>query len=89
MLLLLRCWLCLRSRGGPRGAVSGRHSIAGGTAQAITALDVTRSIPISGATWKSSPASSPMTWSFYHDQGGVTLGREKLTDSVKKNICAK
>ena len=26
---------------------------------------------------------------FYHDNGGVTLGREKLTDSVKKNICGK
>jgi len=26
---------------------------------------------------------------FYHDQGGVTLGREALTDSVKKNICGK
>jgi uncharacterized protein DUF4440 len=26
---------------------------------------------------------------FYHDQGGVTLGREKLTDRVKKNICGK
>ncbi len=26
---------------------------------------------------------------FYHDQGGVTLGREKLTESVKKNICGK
>ena len=26
---------------------------------------------------------------FYHDQGGLTLGREKLTDSVKKNICGK
>jgi hypothetical protein len=26
---------------------------------------------------------------FYHDQGGVTLGKGKLTDSVKKNICAK
>ena len=26
---------------------------------------------------------------FYHDQGGVTLGKEKLTDSVKKNICGK
>jgi len=26
---------------------------------------------------------------FYHDQGGVTLGRDKLTDSVKKNICGK
>jgi len=26
---------------------------------------------------------------FYHDQGGVTLGRENLTDSVKKNICGK
>jgi hypothetical protein len=26
---------------------------------------------------------------FYHDQGGVTLGRQKLTDSVKKNICGK
>jgi hypothetical protein len=24
---------------------------------------------------------------FYHDQGGVTLGRENLTDSIKKNIC--
>ena len=26
---------------------------------------------------------------FYHDQGGVTLGRAALTDSVKKNICGK
>ena len=26
---------------------------------------------------------------FYHDQGGVTLGRDKLTDSVKKSICGK
>ena len=24
---------------------------------------------------------------FYHDQGGVTLGRDALTESVKKNIC--
>lgn len=24
---------------------------------------------------------------FYHDQGGVTLGNEKLTESIKKNIC--
>src|SRR3989442_9288401 len=23
---------------------------------------------------------------FYHDQGGVTLGREKLTDSVKEDL---
>src|SRR5207245_6739615 len=26
---------------------------------------------------------------FYHDQGGVTLGKGNLTDSVKKNICGK
>ncbi|MGB2627384.1 MAG: nuclear transport factor 2 family protein [Candidatus Acidiferrum sp.] len=26
---------------------------------------------------------------FYHDQGGVTLGRAKLTQSVKDNICGK
>jgi ketosteroid isomerase-like protein len=26
---------------------------------------------------------------FYHDQGGVTLGKVALTDSVKKNICGK
>jgi ketosteroid isomerase-like protein len=25
----------------------------------------------------------------YHDQGGVTLGKANLTDSVKKNICGK
>lgn len=25
---------------------------------------------------------------FYHDQGGVTLGRAALVESVKKNICA-
>ncbi len=24
---------------------------------------------------------------FYHDQGGVTLGKEKLTASIKTNIC--
>jgi len=24
---------------------------------------------------------------FYHDQGGVTLGRDALTESIKKNIC--
>ena len=24
---------------------------------------------------------------FYHDQGGVTLGKDSLTDSIKKNIC--
>ena len=26
---------------------------------------------------------------FYHDQGGVTLGRAALTESVRKNICGK
>jgi ketosteroid isomerase-like protein len=26
---------------------------------------------------------------FYHDQGGVTLGKKDLTDSVRKNICGK
>lgn len=26
---------------------------------------------------------------FYHDQGGVTLGKQELTNSVKKNICGK
>jgi len=26
---------------------------------------------------------------FYHDQGGLTLGRVALADSVKKNICGK
>ncbi len=25
---------------------------------------------------------------FYHDQGGVTLGRQKLTESIKNNICS-
>ena len=26
---------------------------------------------------------------FYHDQGGITLGKEKLTESIKNNICGK
>src|SRR5215472_431501 len=26
---------------------------------------------------------------FYHDQGGVTLGRQALTESIKNNICGK
>jgi hypothetical protein len=26
---------------------------------------------------------------FYHDKAGVTLGKEALTEAVKKNICGK
>jgi len=26
---------------------------------------------------------------FYHDQGGVTLGRKNLTEAVRQNICGK
>lgn len=26
---------------------------------------------------------------FYHDRGGLTLGRQKLTDAVKENICGR
>jgi hypothetical protein len=26
---------------------------------------------------------------FYHDEAGVTLGKEALTEAVKKNICGK
>ena len=26
---------------------------------------------------------------FYHDQGGVTLGKENLTEAIKQNICGK
>jgi ketosteroid isomerase-like protein len=26
---------------------------------------------------------------FYHDQGGLTLGRKELVESVRKNICGK
>jgi Domain of unknown function (DUF4440) len=26
---------------------------------------------------------------FYHDQGGVTVGKQKLTESIKNNICGK
>ena len=26
---------------------------------------------------------------FYHDQGGVTLGKAALTDAIKKNICGR
>jgi uncharacterized protein (TIGR02246 family) len=26
---------------------------------------------------------------FYHDQGGLTIGKNKLTESLKKNICGK
>ncbi len=26
---------------------------------------------------------------FYHDQGGVTIGRQELTNSIKNNICGK
>ena len=45
--------------------------------------------PITSATSPSWVGFIDDNVEFYHDQGGVTLGRAALVDSVKNNICGK
>jgi len=55
--------------------------------KAITALDVKLFDAYNHCDLKTFDSLLADDVEFYHDQGGVTLGREKLTESVKNNIC--
>lgn len=55
--------------------------------QAITALDTALFDAYNKCDLAKFGALIDENVEFYHDQGGVTLGRAALVDSVKKNIC--
>ena len=55
--------------------------------QAITALDAKLFDAYNHCDLKTFASLLADDVEFYHDQGGVTLGRQKLTESVKNNIC--
>ena len=59
----------------------------GGLEEAITALDAALFDAYNHCDLKTFDSLLADDVEFYHDQGGVTLGREKLTESVKNNIC--
>jgi hypothetical protein len=56
--------------------------------QAITALDTKLFDAYNHCDLKTFDSLLADDVEFYHDQGGVTLGRQKLTESVKNNICS-
>jgi len=58
-----------------------------GLEQAITALDTKLFDAYNHCDLKTFDSLLADDVEFYHDQGGVTLGRQKLTESVKNNIC--
>jgi len=55
--------------------------------QAITALDAKLFDAYNHCDLKTFDSLLADDVEFYHDQGGLTLGRQKLTDSIKNNIC--
>jgi ketosteroid isomerase-like protein len=55
--------------------------------KAITALDAALFEAYNHCDLKTFDSLLSDDVEFYHDQGGVTLGREKLTESIKNNIC--
>lgn len=55
--------------------------------KAITALDTKLFDAYNHCDLKTFDSLLANDVEFYHDQGGVTLGHEKLTESVKNNIC--
>jgi len=84
-----RCWLCLPVAWRPTRwpSLEGIQSQAE-LDKAITALDAALFDSYIRCDLKFASFFADDV-EFYHDQGGVTLGREKLTDSVKKKICGK
>ena len=54
--------------------------------KAIVTLDTTFSLPTTSTICKNSHHSLPTAWSFITIRG-VTLGKEALTEAIKKNIC--
>src|SRR5260370_18274117 len=55
--------------------------------QAVTALDAKLFDAYNHCDLKTFDSLLADDVEFYHDQGGVTLGRQKLTESIKNNIC--
>lgn len=55
--------------------------------KAITALDTELFDAYNHCDLKTFDSLLAEDVEFYHDQGGVTLGRQKLTESIKNNIC--
>jgi ketosteroid isomerase-like protein len=55
--------------------------------KAITALDAKLFAAYNHCDLKTFDSLLADDVEFYHDQGGVTLGRQRLTDSIKNNIC--
>ncbi len=57
--------------------------------KAITALDAAVFDAYNRCDLEKFASFFPDDVEFYHDQGGVTLGKGKLTESLKQNICGK
>lgn len=57
--------------------------------KAITALDASLFDAYNRCDLKTFASLLADDVEFYHDQGGITLGKETLTESVKKNICGR
>ena len=55
--------------------------------KAITALDTKLFDAYNHCDLKTFDSMLADDVEFYHDQGGVTRGRQKLTESIKNNIC--
>src|ERR1700747_3393947 len=85
--LLVVCLLALASRANAQAPPLDVINSQAELDKAITALDTALFDAYNRCDLEKFSSFLDENVEFYHDQGGITLGRQALTDSVKKNIC--
>jgi ketosteroid isomerase-like protein len=90
-MLLVCLWHCLYAAGGEAQTFQSLESMQSQAEldKTVTALDAAVFDAYNKCDLEKFSSFLADDLEFYHDQGGVTFGKSKVTDSVKQNSCGK